>query len=434
MKITFVYPAFERHAEAHPELLECVPADEYLGPPSLGIASVAAATPEGHEISFVDDRLTPVDEKIEGDLFAFSFFTPAATRAMELADKLRAAGKTVVAGGIFPTQMPDVVAEHFDSVVVGEGEPVWPQLLADLEAGALKPRYVAEPHDLSLSKTPRVDLYFDAETANHHPDDYPFQLSRGCPLACDACVLPIHMGKKMRFYSQDQLEATIRAYAMAGKMVSLTEDTSVFGLQGARKHLRAFLETVLRLQGEGVPVKISYLGISMPMILNLDPTLLTQMRETGMDRFYLVGGFDPITRGAFGPGDPKALANAYTVIERCHDFGIDPYVSFLAGNEEDDEGTFDRMLEFAKKAKIGLAEFAVSTPYPGTPIWHRYQAEGRIFDTTWKHYNDANVVFNPHKMSAERLQEGYIYLWKEFYRGRQEEFAEREHQRSTIQF
>jgi radical SAM superfamily enzyme YgiQ (UPF0313 family) len=281
---------------------------------------------------------------------------------------------------------------------------------------------------------PRVDLYFDAETEDHHPDDYPFQLSRGCPLSCDACVLPSHMGKKMRFFSQAHLADTIRVYAAAGKMVSLTEDTSVFGLQGARKHLRAFLETVLDLQAEGVPVKISYLGISMPMILNLDPTLLEKMRETGMDRFYLVGGFDPITRGAFGPGDPKMLEKAYRCITRCHEYGIDPYVSFLVGNAGDDEGTFDRMLEFAVKAKIELAEFAVSTPYPGTPIWHRYQQEERIFDTTWKHYNDANVVFRPHQMSPERLQEGYLYLWREFYKGREPEIEARPHQRKTIQF
>lgn len=381
MKISFVYPGFERHAEAHPELLEYVPADEYLGPPSLGIASVAAATPAGHEIEFIDDRLTPVDGSLETDLVALSFFTPAATRGLEIADQMRAAGKTVVAGGIFPTQMSEVVAEHVDAVVIGEGEPVWPQILADVAAGSLKKTYVAPPHDLSLSPTPRVDLYFSAETEGHHPDDYPFQLSRGCPLNCDACVLPSHMGKKMRFYSQEQLEGTMRAYAEAGKMVSLTEDTSIFGLQGARKHFRAFLENTLRLQAEGLKVKISYLGISMPMILNLDATLLTMMRQTGMDRFYLVGGFDPITRGAFGPGDPKALDKAHRCISRCKEFDIDPYVSFLVGNEGDDEGTFDRMLEFGKKSGVELAEFAIATPYPGTPVWHRYQEEGRSSTT-----------------------------------------------------
>jgi radical SAM superfamily enzyme YgiQ (UPF0313 family) len=432
VKITFVYPAFERHAQAHPELLEHVPASEYIGPPSLGIASVAAQTPAGHEVSFIDDRVTPFDpRKADADLYALSFFTPAATRAMEIGDQLRAAGKKVVMGGIFPSNMPAECEPHCDAVVVGEGEPVWPQVVQDAAAGKLQKRYVAPLCELDKFKPPRVDLYLNAERDGYRPDDYPLQVSRGCPLQCDACVLPIYLGKKSRFFPTDNVVDTMKQYAKAGKLLSLTEDTSFF--PGARKSFRAFLDTVLGLQKEGHNVRISYIGISMPMILNLDPTIVEQLQATKMDRFYLVGGFDPITRNAFGKGDKDALDKAERAIKRCQDAGIDPYVSFLAGNPDDDEGTFDRMIEFAKKTKIDLAEFAVSTPYPNTPMWHKYVKEDRIFDRQWKHYNDANVVFRPHKMTAERLQEGYLFLWKEFYKGRNE-LTGRDHTRKTIQF
>jgi len=434
VKITFVYPSFERHGQAHPELLKYVPCSEYIGPPSLGIASVAAATPEGHEVAFVDDRVDRFDpDRASSDLFALSFFTPAATRAMEIGDQLKARGKKVVMGGIFPSMMPDEAAPHCDAVVVGEGEPVWPQVVADAARGALKPRYQADgPADLSLLKPPRIDLYLKAERDGHRPDDYPLQVSRGCPLACQACVLPIYLGGKSRFFPNETLATTMREYAAAGKFLSFTEDTSFF--PGARKPFRAFLDVCLALQKEGVKLKISYVGISMPMILNLDPKVLDQLKATGMDRFYLVGGFDPITRDGFGKGDAAALDKARRSIARCQDAGIDPYVSFLAGNVDDDEGVFDRMLEFARATNIDLAEFCVSTPYPNTPLWHRLVAEDRIFDRTWKHYNDANVVFRPHKMSPERLQQGYLYLWKEFYKGREQDLTERNHTRRTIQF
>ena len=132
MKILFVYPSFERHAQSNPELLEFVPAEEYVGPPSLGIASVAACTPEGFEVAFTDDRLTPVgNDPPEADLYALSFFTPAASRAFEIADGLRALGKKVIAGGVFPTMMPEECARHFDAVVIGEGEAVWPEVCRD---------------------------------------------------------------------------------------------------------------------------------------------------------------------------------------------------------------------------------------------------------------------------------------------------------------
>ena len=108
MKITFVYPSFDRHAGSHPELLDYVPANEYLGPPSLGIASVAAQTPAGHELEFVDDRINPLDPDHPSDLFAFSFFTAAATRAFELGDALMKRGQKVVMGGIFPSMAPGI--------------------------------------------------------------------------------------------------------------------------------------------------------------------------------------------------------------------------------------------------------------------------------------------------------------------------------------
>ena len=434
-RITFVYPAFERHAQAHPELREHVPVDEYLGPPSLGIASVAAVTPAGHAVSFVDDRLTPVGDDLDADVVALSVFTPAATRAFELADRLRAAGRTVVLGGIFPTALPDVAAAHADAVVVGEGEAVWPQLLEDAAAGRLRPRYQAtEPVDLATLPAPRVDLYFGVERDGHRPDDYPFQISRGCPMTCDACVLPLSMGRRIRFHTPEHLTATLEAFARAGKRVSLTEDTSAFPFHGARRRLREFLSLFAELRRDGRAPRLSYLGISMPMLLHLDETLYEELRALEMDRFYVVGGFDPITRQAFGAGDAAATAQAEQAVRRARDYGIDPYVSFLVGNPGDDEGVFDRMLTFCDRTELDLAEFAVATPYPGTPIWHQYEAEGRIFDYTWKRYNDANVVFRPHQMSVERLQEGYLTLWKEFYRGRRGDFEARAHDRRTVQF
>lgn len=435
MRIVFVYPAFQRHAEAHPELLEYVPCNEYLGPPSLGIAAVSATTPEGHEILYVDDRITPLDYDMEADLFALSFFTPAATRALEIGDELLARGKRVVMGGIFPSMMPDLAGEHCTSVVVGEGEAVWPQVVADAVAGTMRSRYVAPViEDLSVLPPPRVDLYLGAERDGHRPDDYPLQVSRGCPLKCDACVLPGYLGKKIRFHSDDYLVQTMRTFSAAGKLLSFTEDTSLTFAGGARKKFRRFLEVCLRLQQEGVPLKLSYVGISMPMILHLDPSMFALLRETGIDRFYLVGGFDPITRGAFGTGDPAQMVKAEQAIARSLDEGVDPYVSFLVGNPDDDEGVFDRMVDFGHRTGVDLAEFAISTPYPNTPLWHQYMAEDRIFDFEWKHYNDANVVFRPHKMTAERLLEGYLGMWRDFYSGRETDLTEREHQRRTIQF
>lgn len=418
-KVRFVYPRFQRHAEAHPELLEHVPCNEYFGPPSLGIACLAAVTPDDWTIEFRDDRVDDVglDDCDDVTLVALSFFTAAAKRGMELADAFRARGKQVVAGGLFPTMMPDTVAPHVDAVVVGEAEGVWHEVLRDAAAGALKPRYTESAQvDLSTLPLPRVDLYLDREGPRYHPDDYPVQTSRGCPLACYACALPTSMGKKLREYPLDHVLGQIDQLNRRGKLASFTEDTSFFVFGGVQ---RRFAELLDRIAAQGGPAKVSYIGISMPMILATPASVFAQMTRAGIKMFYLVGGFDPITQGAFTGDNPKAERRALDAIRKCHDLGIEPYTSFLVGNEDDNVGTFDRMLAFANAANIRKAEFAIMTPYPGTPVWHRLLAEGRILHRDWSRYNDANVVFRPKHLTPEQLQEGYLYLWREFYRPRQ---------------
>lgn len=429
MKVLFVYPRFSRHAEHNPELLDFVPMNEYLGSPSLGIASIAAATPPGWEVEYRDDRLAPADGPTDADIVALSFFTPAAERALELADRFRERGLTVVAGGIFPTMMPDLVAQHVDAVVVGEGEDVWPQLLRDFAAGQLRPRYRGGACNLDDRPSPRLSLYFGSENERFQPDDYPVQLSRGCPMSCVACALPTSMGDKMRVYPLAHVLAQLDQLDAVGKRACLTEDTSWFTGAGQRRMLELFDA----LAEQGRTALISYIGISMPMIRAAAPSTLKRVHAGGVRMFYLVGGFDPITTKAFNGADTRALTRAEEAIAKAFDYGIEPYTSFLLGNDDDDEGTVDRMLEFAARTGIRKAEFAIFTPYPGTPAWHRLEAEGRILHRDWSRYNDANVVFRPAKTTPEQLQDGYLRLWRDFYADKRH-LADLPQAERTIQF
>ncbi len=425
-----MYPRFARHAESHPELRAHVPCNEYLGPPSLGIAALAAMTPPEWELDFRDDRLEDIGLDDDVDLVAISCFTPSGARALEIADAFRARGRLVVMGGIFPTMLPEQAAAHADAVVLGEGEGVWLEILRDARAGALKPRYVErEPFDVANLPPPRVDLYMDKEGRDFAPDDYPVQVSRGCPLTCFACAVPATAGRRTRPLPLEHVLAQIDRLAARGKLASLTEDTSFF-LGSAQRRFGELLDTIAL---RGAPASISYVGISMPMILATPESMFRRMRAAGIGMFYLVGGFDPITRGAFTGEDPRAESRALTAVRKAIDLGIEPYTSFLVGNEDDDEGTFDRMLAFADVAGIRKAEFAILTPYPGTPIWTRFLEERRILTFDWSKYNDANVVFRPKRLTPERLLEGYLYLWREFYRSRGA-LADLGHEERTIQF
>lgn len=430
-RLRFVYARFRRHADVHPELRDAVPCDEYFGPPSLGIACLAAVTPAEWEIELRDDRVEDVGLDDPPDVVAISCFTPAGVRAMELADRFRAAGSLVILGGLFPTARPDEAGLHCDAVVVGEGEAIWPEVLRDAARGELRPRYrAAASVDLAELPLPRVDLYVAKERDGYRPDDYPVQLSRGCMLSCSACVLPLSMGRKVRRHDAEHVRGQIAQLERAGKLASLTEDTSFFPGSPQQRALSELLDHAIE---RGEELGVSYVGISMPMILAQSPQLFARLRAGGIRMFYLVGGFDPITRGAFTGRDPKNRQRAVDALRRCEDEGIEPYVSFLVGNDADDEGTFDRMLEFTSEVALAKAEFAIRTPYPGTPDFDALSSSGRILHTDWSRYNDANVVFRPARMSPESLLQGYLDLWRGFYRSRRS-LATLDHRERTIQF
>ncbi|MBN1652948.1 MAG: B12-binding domain-containing radical SAM protein [Deltaproteobacteria bacterium] len=432
MKVRFIYARFERHADSNPQLLEFVPANEYFGGPSLGIAMLAAMTPPHWQVDFRDDRIEDIGADDDLDLVAISCFTPSAKRAMQIGDVFRGRGVKVVTGGVFPTMMPQEMAPHADAVVRGEGEGVWQRVLADAEAGRLQQLYDArvDPVDPEKLPAPKIDLYIDKEAGRYRPDDYPIQISRGCPLQCSACVIPEWMGKKIRHIPVPQVMQQIDQLAEKGKRACFTEDTSFFFGSGTQKH---FAKVVDALIAEGRQASVSYIGISMPLVLITKESFLKRIREAGIDMFYLVGGFDPITQGAFTGKDPKSLKRATEAVNKAHANGIEPYTSFLIGNDNDDEGCFDRILEFANATKIRKAEFAIRTPYPGTPSWYELSQANRILHQDWSKYNDANVVFRPKLMTPEALYEGYLYLWRELYRTRGE-LRDASYRERTIQF
>src|SRR5436190_8072612 len=109
--------------------------------PQLTMPLLAAWTPDHWHVSHTDEIVQPVDFDKRVDLVGITANTPAAPHAYNLTREFRQRGVAVVIGGPHATLLPDEVAQHADAVVVGEGELVWPRLLADFERGELKRVY-----------------------------------------------------------------------------------------------------------------------------------------------------------------------------------------------------------------------------------------------------------------------------------------------------
>ena len=423
MHVRFVYPRFNRPSESNPELADTVDADVYIATPSLSIAILASLTPPPHTFDFRDDRVEPPGYDDPVDLVAIPVFTPAAERAMEIAEGFRERGVKVVAGGIFATLMPEELASSFDAVVIGEGEPVWPQILADAEQGTLQPVYRCDrPWDVKqVQQVPRYDIYLDKYQefgdkglAGHL--DLPCQISRGCPIVCDNCVIPSYMGHSVRLFPVEWVADCFRTLgdAASERGVCLTEDTSILPMPSVLKHFTRVVDAC-----EGIGARISYIGVSPQFVLQAKPEFFAALRRMNTFQLYLVYGFDPLSHRAFAAKpDPKAVADAVAAVSRTYDEGLHAYCSMLMGHDHEDESVFDQILEFTVRADVRSAEFPILTPYPGTPMWKRLVGQGRILHRRWSRYNDANVVFQPAQYTPERLLEGYLHVWREFYKNK----------------
>jgi radical SAM superfamily enzyme YgiQ (UPF0313 family) len=103
-------------------------------------------------------------------------------------------------------------------------------------------------------------------------------------------------------------------------------------------------------------------------------------------------------------------------IRRLHDLGVMINGSFVFGMDDDDESVFARTVEWAINQGIETATFHILTPYPGTALYQRTAAEGRLLHSRWDLYDTRHVVYRPAKLSSEQLEQGYWWAYREFYR------------------
>jgi radical SAM superfamily enzyme YgiQ (UPF0313 family) len=175
MRIRIVVCYRPRYTRGH--LLDFVP-------PVTGI-HLAALTPAGHEVEVIHEQLRAVPVDREVDLVALSFFSGFARSAYALADRYRALGVTVVAGGPHASYWVEEALQHVDAVVTGEAEETWPRLVRDLQSKSLEQVYRGSPASMLELPMPRYDLL---ERAFMVPRV--MQATRGCPFSCSFCTVP----------------------------------------------------------------------------------------------------------------------------------------------------------------------------------------------------------------------------------------------------
>ncbi|HEX6513536.1 MAG TPA: radical SAM protein [Chloroflexota bacterium] len=370
--------------------------------PPLGLATLAAYLDPSDHVTLRDEHVQSLDLDDEADLVVMSVYITSAYRAYRLADAYRARGAFVALGGLHVTSMPDEAAQHADTIFIGPGEEAWPRFLEDLRRGQPRPRYVARQRNLQGAPPIRRDLI----DRRRYLCPNSIVVSRGCPHHCDFCYKDAFYKGGKSFYVQAVDEALAEIERLPGRHVYFLDDH----LLG---HPRFAAELFEGMRGMG---RVFQGASTVNAVLQGD--LIEKAAQAGMRSVFI--GFETLSSDNLRRhAKLQNLAHDYdAAIRRVHSSGVMVNGSFVFGLDADGPDVFDRTVEWAISRGLETATFHIMTPYPGTALHQRLEAEGRIIDRNWDHYNTRRVVYRPERLSASQLQAGYDRAYRDFYRWR----------------
>jgi radical SAM superfamily enzyme YgiQ (UPF0313 family) len=378
--------------------------------PSLGLLTLAGLTPDRFAIEYheIADLRKREDLPVHFDLVAISTFTAQFYEACDVADFYRSHGIPVVMGGITVSALAEQAGQYCTSVVIGEGESLWPQVLADFERGTLKPRYVQSPagqFDLRDAPMPRFDLLDPAKY-----NRITVQTSRGCPHRCEFCASSILLTSRYKVKPVEKILAEIHAIKRIWPrpFIEFADDNSFVNREHSKRLLRALVPEKLRWFTEA-DVRVAE-----------DDEMLGLMRDSGCQQ-VLIGLESPRRASLEGldlNSNWKARQQDHyaAAVAKIQSYGITVNGCFILGLDADTREVFDEVLRFVRESGLYEVQVTFQTAFPGTPLYERLLREGRVLQPgAWDLCTLFDINFQPKNMTVDQLQAGFLRLVKELY-------------------
>lgn len=373
----------------------------------MTLTLLAALVPEelNAEVRIYDETAGPIPLDLEADLIGMTCITGTSERAYRFADHFRSRGIPVVLGGPHPSLEPDEAHRHAESVVVGVADQSWPELLRDFatDPAKLKPFYHASDHPcIEKRPLPRRELldkqrYITLNTV---------EATRGCHLNCSFCAYPKAFGPGQLRRPVHEVIEDIKSLPKKGidrKIVIFPDVNLLSDLDYARELMEAM-----------IPLKRWWFGLATSDVV-MDEELLVLLRKSGCKGLLI--GFESINQAAqieMRKGINR-VDEYRELMEGLHKQGIMVMGCFAFGSDEEDKGIFERTTALIDAIKIDLPRYAIITPFPGTELYTRLEREGRIIEYDRSLYDVEHCVFEPAQMSAEALEAGTAWAWKQNY-------------------
>ncbi len=387
MKLTLIKPNIGR--KGHSMYVD----EGRMEPLQLGI--LAALTPTDIEVELFDDRMEDIPYHQKTDLVAITVETFTARRAYEICRAYQEQGVPVIMGGMHITLIPEEAAKVADSIIIGDAETVWLQMIEDARKGCLQKIYHGEAAAIPQPGImPRRDLF-------HNKGYLPIsliQFSRGCHYACSFCASTAYF--KGQHFCRPIDEVIREIKAQSRKLLFFVDDNIVADRNKAKSLFKAL-----------IPLKIHWVSQASIDMLE-DKELMELMVKSGCLGHVI--GFESLNAENIDNMNKKANAqkahNFYQKeISQLRAYGLQTWAAFTIGHDGDSANSIAQTAQFAIDNKFTFAAFNILMPYPNTPLYQQLKAENRLlYDGKWwlhPKYRFNYAAFKPKNLSANQLTE-----------------------------
>lgn len=370
----------------------------------LTLTTLAALTFDQPDVEYkvIDESIDPVPLDYPADLVGISVMTGTSRRAYALADHFRGRNIPVVLGGVHVTIMPEEARAFGDCLVIGMADAIWSNLIRDFKAGQLKKEYLEEKSNSKFTTVSIPPPRYDLQRKSGYMMPYTIQATRGCMHSCDFCAVPVIW--QSRFVRRPIADVIRDIKTIPGRRFALNDVSPVDDVEYAKELFKAM-----------IPLKKKWGGLATTKVVE-DPELMDLLQKSGCE--FLLLGFESANQTTldtiakrFNKSDQyenvmKELHRAKIIVQGCFVFGFD----------HDGPDIFEKTVQRVQELKIDIPRYSIYTPYPGTRLFKRLEAENRILSYDWADYNTMNVVYRPMQMSPVQLYEGFRWAYKETFK------------------
>jgi radical SAM superfamily enzyme YgiQ (UPF0313 family) len=370
---------------------------------------LAGLTPLEWEILIIDENLGVPDYAAmpRPDMVGITAFTSQANRAYEIATYFRNMSVPVIMGGIHATMCQDEVVERVDSIVTGEAESIWQQVLDDAEGGNLKRRYnggLAEIKNVPLARHDLLDTGYAFGA---------IQTTRGCPLNCSFCSVTAFNGAR---YRQRPITDVVREFQSIREKRVLVVDDNLIGTSSehiarAKDMFRAMAQAKLRKE-----------WVAQATINFADDEELLALAAQAGCRGVFIGFESPSVEGLREIGKKFNIIKGRDFrasVKRIQRHNILVVGSFIIGLDIDEAGIGKRIADVARQYSLDNLNVLFLTPLPGTRLWDQMKLENRIaldtFPEDWKYYTLTFPVAHYKHLSLDNIIEEMTSCDRNFY-------------------